>query len=104
MRWYTAIPLMFFAAGPLLANGDAQAGKIKSYTCIGCHGITTYDNAYPTYNVPKIGGQNYEYLISALQSYHNGARKHPTMQLQASSLSEQDMKDIAAYFSSLGKD
>ena len=104
MRWYLIISLTFFAVGSLLANGDPRSGRNKSYTCIGCHGIPGYNNAYPTYNVPKIGGQNYEYLVSALQAYRNGERKHPTMQLQASSLSEQDINDISTYFASLGKD
>ena len=84
------------------AKGDPEAGRIKAYTCTGCHGIPGYNNVYPTYKVPKIGGQNYEYLVSALQAYRNGERDHATMQQQASSLSEQDMKDMAAYFSELG--
>ena len=82
--------------------GDAQAGKIKSYTCTGCHGIPGYNNVYPTYKVPKIGGQNYEYLAAALKAYRDGERHHSTMQLQASSLSDSDIEDIAAYFASLG--
>ena len=104
MRLYFTSFLLLLAAGPLLASGDSKAGEIKSYTCTGCHGIPGYNNAYPTYSVPKIGGQNYEYLISALMAYRKGERKHPTMELQASSLSDQDMMDISAYFASLGKD
>ena len=87
-----------------LAGGDPKAGEIKSYTCTGCHGIPGYNNAYPTYQVPKIGGQNYQYLVTALKSYRDGERAHPTMQLQASSLSDQDIQDISAYFASLGED
>jgi len=81
--------------------GDAQAGKVKSYTCTGCHGIPGYNNVYPTYKVPKIGGQNEEYLASALKAYRDGERHHSTMELQANSLSDQDIEDIAAYFASL---
>jgi len=84
--------------------GDAEAGKVKAYTCTGCHGIPGYNNVYPTYKVPKIGGQNYEYLAAALKAYRDGERHHPTMELQASSLSDQDIDDIAAYFASLGQD
>ena len=84
--------------------GDPEAGKIKAYTCTGCHGIPGYNNVYPTYKVPKIGGQNYEYLASALKAYRDGERHHSTMELQASSLSDQDIEDIAAYFASLGQD
>ena len=82
--------------------GDAQAGKVKAYTCTGCHGIPGYNNVYPTYKVPKIGGQNYEYLAAALKAYRAGERHHSTMELQAASLSDTDIEDIAAYFASLG--
>jgi len=102
MRLCLITALLFLASGPLLAKGDPAAGKIKSYTCTGCHGIPGYNNAYPTYSVPKVGGQNYLYLISALKSYREGQRNHPTMELQASSLSDQDIEDISAYFSSFG--
>lgn len=84
------------------ASGDAQAGQVKAYTCTGCHGIPGYNNIYPTYKVPKIGGQNYEYLVIALKAYKAGERDHSTMDLQAESLSDQDIEDIAAYFASLG--
>jgi cytochrome c553 len=107
---YLTIPVVMLAAaglllsaGPARAAGDIEAGKTKSYTCTGCHGIPGYNNVYPTYKVPKIGGQNYEYLAAALKAYRDGERHHSTMQLQASSLSDTDIEDIAAYFASLGK-
>ena len=84
------------------AAGDIEAGRVKSYTCTGCHGIPGYNNVYPTYKVPKIGGQNYEYLVAALKAYRAGERDHATMDLQAGALSDQDIADIAAYFASLG--
>ena len=84
------------------ASGDVESGKVKAYTCTGCHGIPGYKNVYPTYRVPKIGGQNYEYLVIALKAYQAGERDHPTMGLQAESLSDQDIEDISAYFASLG--
>lgn len=83
------------------AAGDPEAGKIKSYTCTGCHGIPGYKNVYPTYHVPKLGGQNEAYLASALKGYRDGARSHKTMVLQAQALSDEDIADIAAYFASL---
>ncbi len=58
-------------------------------------------NVYPTYNVPRIGGQNYEYLVIALEAYRDGKRHHPTMELQARALSDQEIEDVAAYFASL---
>jgi cytochrome c553 len=84
------------------ASGDVETGKVKAYTCTGCHGIPGYKNVYPTYKVPKIGGQNYEYLVIALKAYKAGERDHPTMALQAQALSDQDIEDISAYFASLG--
>lgn len=89
------------AALPVAAQGDAQNGKVLFYTCTGCHGIEDYKNAYPTYRVPKVGGQNEQYLVAALKAYKAGDRKHPTMQAQAESFSEQQIADIAAYLSSL---
>lgn len=86
------------AAGPGLAAGDAKAGALKAFSCTGCHGVPSYTNAYPTYYVPKLGGQHPQYIVSALQAYKTGQRLHPTMQAQASNLSEQDMQDLAAYF------
>lgn len=96
-----AVLLVLAGAAPTVANakGDAVAGKLKAYTCTGCHGITGYGNAYPHYRVPLIYGQNYEYLVSALTAYRTEQRKHPTMVAQAQSLSEQDIADIASYLS-----
>ncbi len=94
---------LLFSSQVFGSEGDLEAGKIKSYTCTGCHGVPGYNNVYPTYKVPKIGGQNYEYLVLAMIAYRDGERRHPTMELQANSLSDQDMKDISAYFASLGK-
>lgn len=79
------------------AAGDYEAGKIKAYTCTGCHGIVGYKNTYPMYNVPRIGGQNTEYLVIALQGFKSGEREHKTMNLQAEALSDQDIEDIAVY-------
>lgn len=85
-------------------SGDLEAGKIRSYTCSGCHGIPDYNNVYPTFRVPKVAGQNYVYLVNALNAYKNGTRKHPTMQVQAKSMSDQDIANVSAYFASLGSD
>jgi cytochrome c553 len=89
------------AASTATPVGDAGRGKELTYTCQGCHGVTGYKNAYPNYHVPMIGGQSQQYLVNALTEYKQGARKHPTMQAQASSFSAQDIADIAAYISSL---
>jgi len=81
--------------------GDPDVGKEKVETCLGCHGIPAYVNTYPTYHVPKIGGQHEQYLIAALQAYRDNQRSHDTMHANASSLSDEDIADIAAYLSSL---
>ncbi len=84
------------------ADADPAKGKVDAYTCIGCHGVTSYDNVYPTYHVPKLAGQRAAYIVQALKEYKAGDRTHKTMHAQASSLSDQQMQDIAAYFASLG--
>jgi cytochrome c553 len=80
------------------AAGDAAKGKTLAYTCLGCHGIPNYNNVYPTYRVPKLNGQHPEYIVTALKAYRSGERSHGTMHAQASSQTDQDMEDIAAYF------
>ncbi len=83
---------------PIALAGDAARGEVLAETCAGCHGIPNSHNAYPAYLVPKLGGQNADYIEVALQGYRRGTRAHPTMQAQASTLSDQDIADIAAYF------
>lgn len=89
-------------AAPAAASvGNAENGRSLAYTCQGCHGVTGYKNAYPNYHVPRIGGQSAEYLAQALTEYKQGKRKHPTMQAQSQSFSDQDIADISAFLSSL---
>jgi cytochrome c553 len=79
------------------AAGDPVRGKPLGYTCLGCHGIDSYKNVYPTYNVPRLRGQHADYLAAALKEYRGKERSHLTMWAQASSLSDQDIEDVAAY-------
>jgi len=82
------------------AEGTPVPGKDKVSMCIGCHGIPGYKTAFPvTYNVPKLGGQHAAYIVKALQGYKSGDRTHPSMRAIAAGLSEQDMADVAAYYS-----
>lgn len=100
-----AVSIAVIAAGALSLSGapraqqaaDPKHGKAVSYTCLGCHGIEDYKNAYPMYSVPELRGQNAEYLAIALHGYKDGDRSHITMHSQSESLSEQDMTDVAAY-------
>lgn len=88
-------------ASTAFAKGDPAKGKQEVYSCHGCHGVTGYQSVNPTYHVPRIAGQNEQYLIDALNEYRNDARKYPTMNAQAHSLTEQQIENIAAYLSSL---
>jgi len=92
------------ATSPAAADGDAVSGETLGYTCLGCHGVVGYRNAYPSYRVPKLGGQKAAYLVVALQGYRAGTRAHPTMAAHASSLSDQQIDDVAAYLASRGGD
>jgi cytochrome c553 len=95
------ITLGLFASSVSFAVGNVEQGKLKAETCLGCHGIPSYTSVYPTYHVPKLGGQHAEYIVAALKGYQSGERSHGTMRAQASELSEEDMVDIGAYFQSL---
>lgn len=95
----TAIPAL--AQG---VTGDAKAGEAKISLCIGCHGIKGYQASFPeVYKVPKISGQSGKYIVSALNAYKKGERKHPTMRSIADAMTEQDMADVAAYYEVHGK-
>ena len=83
------------------AVGDAARGAVVGETCLGCHGVSSFTNVYPTYKVPKLGGQHADYLAAALKAYRSGERAHATMRAQASRLSDQEIDDIAAYFASI---
>lgn len=85
-------------------KGDAKAGAGKVAMCIGCHGISGYQANFPeVYKVPKIGGQDAKYITAALEAYKKGERKFPSMRAIADSLTEQDMADVAAYYSGHGR-
>ena len=79
--------------------GDPASGKRKTAMCAGCHGLPGWRTAFPeVYSVPKLGGQHPRYIVTALKAYKDGTRAHATMQAIASSLTEQDMADLAAYY------
>ena len=84
-------------------QGDAQAGSQKNALCVGCHGIKGYHTGFPeVYRVPMLSGQSAGYIVSALNDYKTGARKHPSMGTTALSLTAQDAADLAAYYESTG--
>ncbi|WP_295579132.1 c-type cytochrome [uncultured Stenotrophomonas sp.] len=94
-------PAAAAAPAPAAPTGNFDNGRVLAYTCQGCHGITGYKNAYPSYRVPKIGGQTQQYLAQALTEYRQGKRRHPTMQAQSMSFSEQEIADLSVYLSTV---
>jgi cytochrome c553 len=89
------------AVSAVQAVGNPEAGKAKSTLCAGCHtGEGMRINTPAIYRIPKIRGQHAEYLASALKAYRSGTRKNDTMHAMATSLSDQDIDDLAAYFAS----
>ncbi len=88
------------AEGGAPVQGNPAAGAVKKSMCAGCHGIADYRTAYPAvYRVPKLGGQHAAYIIQALEEYKSGARSFSDMRAIAASLSQQDIADLAAYYS-----
>lgn len=79
------------------AQGDIEAGKTKSATCVACHGA---DGNSPSDLYPKIAGQHASYLVKQLQEFKSGEREDPIMLGMVAGLSDQDMEDLAAYFAS----
>jgi cytochrome c553 len=93
------------ATAQAAAPADAKSLEAKTAMCMGCHGIVRYQTSFPeVYKVPLIFGQSAKYIAAALNAYKKGDRKHPTMRGIATSLSDQDILDMANYFASHGKD
>ncbi len=90
--------VLIFSAASAFAGGSAEAGKEKSQTCVACHGE---NGMSPTPQFPAIAGQYRDYLYKALTDYKSGQRKNPIMSGIVAALNDQDMKDLAAYYSSL---
>lgn len=89
--------LLFTSPVLALGRGSPSAGQKKAATCEGCHGKGGLSK---TPQFPILAGQYYDYLVHALKAYRSGARKNAIMNGMASNLSNQDIKDLAAYFSS----
>jgi cytochrome c553 len=91
-------------AGVLLAGGsaghagDIKTGAAKAMMCQACHGL---DGLSKTPDAPNIAGQTEPYLVMQLQAYKTGLRKNDAMSVVAPSLSDQDIEDLAAYFSAI---
>ena len=98
-RMYLKIVCLVLLPGftaPVLA--DAAAGKEKSALCAGCHGA---DGISLVDEIPNLAGQKEAYLVKVLGDYRSGTRKNPIMSSIAQGLSDEDIRDLAAFFSSL---
>jgi len=89
-------------AAPAQQPAGAKSIEARTAMCMGCHNIKGYQSSFPeVYHVPMIAGQGEKYIVAALTEYRNGDRKHPTMRAIAGSLSDQDINDIAKFYSQL---
>lgn len=96
----SAVALLLAWPAAAQTQGNADAGRAKSSTCVGCHNIPGYKTAFPAvYSVPRLDGQHAAYIVSALRAYKSGERLHPSMRAIAAALSDQDMANLAAFYS-----
>ena len=100
IRTATLIALAALSSTALAAggNGDPVAGKEKSKPCAACHGATGNEPLDNTY--PLLAGQHADYLVQALNAYKSGKRQNAIMAGFAGALSDQDIKDLAAFYAS----
>lgn len=99
MKKFSAIALAaLMFTGVAQAGGDVAAGKAKSVTCAGCHGANGISNN-PLW--PNLAGQKAAYLVKQLKAFRSGTRKDPLMDSTAKGLSDADIENLAAYYSSL---
>jgi cytochrome c553 len=91
-----ALSILAAASPAALAEGDAAAGQTKSAVCAACHGVDG-NSVNPEW--PSLAGQHPGYIVHSIESYKAGRRENVLMSPQAMALSEQDVADLAAYFS-----
>ena len=105
--WIASAPLLVAAALlPAAGRADEKVDPATAYVamCTGCHTIPDYQASFPkVYRVPKIGGQGADYLAAALQEYKKGERNHPTMTAVAKTLTDDQIKLVAAWFAARGE-
>jgi cytochrome c553 len=80
------------------AAADAAAGKTKAAKCTVCHGL---DGLAKNPDAPNLAGDSANYIRKQLDAYKNGERKDPQMSIMAKGLSDEDIADLAAWYSSL---
>ena len=89
------LTITVISATAMAAN--AEAGKEKAKACAACHGA---DGNSASADFPKLAGQQADYIVKSLQGYKSGTRKNPIMAPMGTNLSQRDIEDLAAYFSS----
>ena len=94
----TALVMCTMLTTSAFTAGDAAAGKTKSASCQGCHGLNGKSN---NPKVPNLNGQKKDYLITAINAYKNDKRKDPMMGMAAKPLTDADIADLAAFYSSV---
>ena len=92
-----ALTFVCFSASFSAAAGDVHLGKTKAAVCAGCHGLDG-NSTNPVW--PKLAGQHATYLKKTLRDFRAGVRKDPLMSAMARPLSDADIENLAAYFSS----
>ena len=100
MKWRAtlAAALALLATGPVAYAQDAAAGKAKAAACAMCHGPVGVAVAPDT---PNLAGQPASYITEQLKAYRGGSRKHEVMSLMARPLTDADIDNLAAWFSSI---
>ncbi len=98
VAWLAALAFIVGAATDGLAAGNATAGKQKALMCQTCHGL---DGKAKIPEAPNLAGQSEIYLVKALNDYRAGARKNDMMSLVAPTLKDNDIDDLAAYYSAI---
>lgn len=87
-----------FLSSPAAADGDPLAGRKKAQMCAACHGL---DGVSKIAEAPNLAGQNEMYLIAQLTGFQSGARSNEMMNIVVKTLSEDDIANLAAYYSSI---
>ena len=94
--FFALLVTLLFVSSPVLA-GDAAAGKAKSVVCSACHGATGI-SVNPMW--PNLAGQKEMYLAKQIKAFRDGTRKDPTMAPMVAALTDDDVANLAAFYTS----
>lgn len=94
--FFALVTVLFLASGSVMA-GDAAAGKAKAAMCASCHGANGISMS-PLW--PNLAGQKEQYLIKQIKAFRDGTRQDPMMAPMVAALSDADIENLAAFYSS----